>query len=739
MRTDYIGKPTNRVDGRLKVTGGAKYAAEFHVPGLLYGYVVSSEIARGNIAEIDTNEALQLEGVLQVLTHENRPPSAWFDKSYQDEDSPPGSPFRPLYNSEIQFSQQPIALVVAETFEAARYGATLVKVVYEEAPHTTDLKANRAQAYTPKKYKSTPPPDSRGDVDAAFASAAVKVEQEYTHPSEHHNPMEMHASTAIWEEDGTLTVYDKTQSVKNSQNYISQIFGLSSKEALVISPFVGGAFGSGLRPQYQLFLAVMAALEMKRSVRVVLTRQQMFSFGHRPATVQHFQLGCAADGTLQAVRQEAFAETSKFEDYSENVVVWPNTLYKSENAAFDHKLISLDVYTPLDMRAPGGSTGLFALESAMDELAAAAGIDPVELRLKNYTEEDQSNNAPFSSKELRECYRQGAERFGWHKRNPEARSMKEGHQLIGWGMATGAWEAKQQQASAKALLTPDGKLTVSSATADIGTGTYTVMTQIAAEALGLPLEDVTFKLGDSALPEAPLEGGSWTVSSVGSAVKQVCDSVGEKLLKLARKVENSPFATASFEEVTFADGELRLKSDASKALAVTRILQEREVNAIEEEVTSKPASEQKNYAPYSHSAAFVEVKVDEDLGTIKVTRVVSAIAGGRIINTKTAKSQILGGVVWGIGMALEEESLMDNTFGRFMNHNLAEYHVPVNADIPDIDVIFVEEHDDIVNPLGAKGLGEIGIVGVAPAIANAVYHATGKRIRELPITLDKVM
>lgn len=739
MKTDYIGKPENRVDGRLKVTGEAKYAAEFNVPGLTYGYVVSSEIAKGKITEIDVSEALQLEGVLKVFTHENRPQTAWFDKSYLDDDSPPGSPFRPLYDSEIQFNMQPIALVIAESFELARYAATLVKVSYEEAPHTTDLEGNRDKAYKPKKYKSQPPPDARGDVDAAFASAAVKVDQEYMHTSEHHNPMEMHASTAVWEEDGTLTIYDKTQSVKNSQKYINQIFGLSEKEACVISPFVGGAFGSGLRPQYQLFLTVMAALELKRPVRLVLTRQQMFSFGHRPATILHFQLGSSADGDLQAVRQEVFAETSTFEDYSENVTTWPNTLYESENAAFDHQLIGLDVYTPLDMRAPGGSTGLFGLECAMDELAATAGVDPVELRLKNYTEKDQTEDAPFTSKELRECYRQGAEKFGWGKRNPTPRSMKEGHNLIGWGMATGAWEAKQKQASAKALLTLDGKLTVSSATADIGTGTYTVMSQLAAEALGLPLEDVTFKLGDSSLPEAPLEGGSWTVSSVGSAVKQVCDAVGEKLLKLSRNVESSPFTTGGMDEVLFADGELRLKSDPSKALSIKEIMRQREVNFIEEEVTSKPASEQDNYAPFSHSAAFVEVKVDEDLGTIKVTRVVSAIAGGRVINTKTAKSQILGGVVWGIGMALQEESFMDNTFGRFINHDLAEYHVPVNADVHDIDVIFVEEHDEIVNPIGAKGLGEIGIVAVAPAIANAVYHATGKRVRELPITLDKVM
>ena len=739
MKTELTGKETNRVDGRAKVTGEAKYAAEFTAPGLLHGVVVSGEIARGKVTKLDISEALKVEGVVQVFTHENRPQTAWFDKSYQDDDSPPGSPFRPLYDNEIQFSQQPIALVVAETFEAARYGALLVKAEYEEAPQSTDLHANRDQAYVPDKYKSQPPPEKRGDVDAAFAGATAKVDKEYFHPSEHHNPMEMHASVAVWEEDGTLTVYDKIQGVMNSQKYISQIFGLSEKEVRVVSPFVGGAFGSGLRPQYQLFLAVMAALELKRPVKVMLTRPQMFSFGHRPATIQHLQLGATTDGKLEAFRHEVYGETSRFEDYAENVLTWQNVLYQCDNVAYDYKLIGLDVYTPLDMRAPGGSTGMFALETALDELAVAAGIDPLELRLQNYTEKDQNNNLPFSSKELRECYRQGAAKFGWEKRNPSPRTMREGHNLVGLGMATGAWEANQKEVSAKALLTLDGKLTVSSATADIGTGTYTVMTQLAAEALGLPLDAVNFKLGDSHLPEAPLEGGSSTVSSVGSAVKMACEAVGEKLLKYSRKLENSPFTTASLDEVLFEDGQLKLKSDPSKAMAITDIMRQRELQFIEEEVTSKPVSGQEAYSPYAHSAVFAEVKVDEDLGTIKVTRVVSAIAGGRIINPKTARSQILGGVVWGIGMALEEESFMDTNVGRFINHDLAEYHVPVNADIHDIEVIFVEEHDAHVNLVGAKGLGEIGVVGVAAAISNAVYHATGKRIRNLPITLDKLL
>jgi len=737
--TGYIGKPTSRVDGKAKVTGEAKYAAEFHEDGLTHGVVVTSNIAKGKITKIDTAAALQLPGVLQVFTHENRPALAWFDKSYEDEDSPPGAPFRPLYDENILYSLQPIALVVADTFELARYAATLVEVTYEQEPHTTSFANQRKEAYTPKKYKSEKP-SSRGDAQKGLSQSSIIMEAEYAHTSEHHNPMEMHASTVMVEEDGSLTVYDKTQGVQNSQKYISNVFGLSKKEVNVISPFVGGAFGSGLRPQYQLFLAVMAALELKRSVKVVLTRPQMFSFGHRPTTVQHLTLGTTPGGALQAVKHEAFAETSQFEDYSENLVNWSAMVYKCDNIELTYKLVALDVYTPLDMRAPGGVSGMYALESAMDELAYKVGVDPLELRLINYSEKDLSKDHPYSSKQLRECYRQGAEKFGWDKRNPEPRSMREGNKLIGYGVATGAWEVKQQKSSAKAFLSSDGKLQVSSATADIGTGTYTIMTQIAADTLGLPLEDVTFKLGDSSLPEAPLEGGSWTAASVGSAVKAACEEIKDKLMAHVRKLENSPLAgVQKLEDVTFAEGKISLKNNPAQAMSIIDVMRQRGENYLEATVTTSPELKQKLYSMFSHSAVFAEVQVDVDFGTVKVTRVVSAIAGGRILNPKTARSQILGGVVWGIGMALEEESVIDQPYGRFINHDLAEYHVPVNADVHDIEVIFVEEQDDIVNPLGVKGLGEIGIVGAAAAIANAVYHATGKRVRDLPITLDKLL
>ncbi|SIQ84411.1 xanthine dehydrogenase family protein molybdopterin-binding subunit [Pontibacter lucknowensis] len=739
MKTDQIGKERNRVDGKAKVTGEAKYAAEFDAEKLAYGVVVSSGIAKGKIKRIDTSKALALDGVLQVFTHENRPGYMWLDKNYKDDDAPPGSPFRPLYDSEVQFSMQPIALVVAETFELARYAAMLVEVEYEEAEHDTDFESNLEQAYEPKEYKATEPPKPRGDVDQALAEASARIEETYTHPAEHHNPMEMHASTAVWEGDGKLTVYDKIQGVQNSQQYIASAFGMSKDEVRVISPFVGGAFGSGLRPQYQLFLAVLAARELQRSVRVVMTRQQMFSFGHRPKTLQRFKLGADTGGKLQALQQEVYGETSKFEDYSEDVVLWPGVLYPCDNTKLTHKLVALDVYTPLDMRAPGGTTGIYALECAIDELAYKAGIDPLEFRKKNYSEKDQNEDKPFSSKELRECYRQGADKFGWAKRRMEPRSMKEGHQLIGWGFAQGAWEANQAEASAKAVLSKEGKLTVSSATADIGTGTYTVMTQIAAEALGLPLEDVTFKLGDSDLPKAPLEGGSKTVATVGSAVKKACEQVQEKLLKLAQQQPDSPLAEAKLEEVDFSEGKISLKRDASKSVQLQDLLEQSDNGSLEGEVSTKPSDESKEYARYAHSAVFAEVKVDEDLGTVKVTRLVTAVAGGRIVNPKTARSQILGGMVWGMGVALHEHTVMDNNLGRFINHDLDKYHVPVNADVQEMEVIFVEEKDEVVNPLGVKGLGEIGVVGVAPAIANAIFHATGKRVRELPITMDKLL
>jgi len=730
---NYIGTATPRIDGRAKVTGEAKYAGEFKTSGLTYGSVVESTIAKGRIARIDTSEALRVEGVLDVLTHENRPRMASADDAWKDDVAPEeGSPFRPLYDDKIRFSGQPIALVLAEEWEVARCAASLVRVEYEEQPFVTDLYKQRDRAFVVNK-----PDKPRGNVEKAYALADVRHEAEYFIPTEHHNPVELFASTVTWDGGGKLTVYDKTQGVQNVQRYLCNVFKKKADDLRVISPFVGGAFGSGLRPQYQVVLAVLGTLALKRSVRLVLTRQQMYGLGHRPATIERLALGAKADGTLDAITHEAIAVTSQFEDFSRNDTGWAALLYKSANAKYLHRLARLDVPTSSDMRAPGAATGVYALESAMDELAVALKLDPMELRLRCYSDRDQNEDVPYTSKQLRECYRQGAQAFGWDKRKPEPRSMRDGSELVGWGMATGVWEALQMPMAARIVLTANGHAEVSCAASDIGTGTYTIMAQVAADTLGLPLENITIKLGDSTLPQAPVEGGSWMAASASHAVATTAKEVRNELLALVKAMKGSPLAGTKPEDVVLADGKVISKRDAARAVSIADAMRHGAIDRIEKETTNS-FPDDSSHARNTHSAVFVEVKVDEQLSVIRVTRVVSAIAAGRILNTQTAHSQIMGSVVGGIGMALHEETLYDHRFGRIMNANIAEYHVPVNADVQDIKVIFVDEPDEIINPLGIKGLGEIGIVGVAAAIANAVYHATGKRVRDLPITLDKL-
>ena len=736
------GDSISRIDGPAKVTGEARYAAEHSAPDMAYGVVVNSTIARGRITALHLDEARAVPRVLDILSHLHRPRTRKLDLFYKDMTAPGGSPFKPFHSDGVLYSGQPVALVLAETFEAARYAASLVQVAYDEEPHQTDLLANLHRSHKPSRMKGgfSPPPKPTGDADAAYEAAPVRIHADFYSGVEHHNPMEMHASTVIRADDGHLTIYDKTQSSQNSRWVVSQVFGLSKDKVTVKNPFVGGAFGSGLRPQYQLILAVMGALQLKRSVRVVLTRQQMFTFGHRPETWQRLKLAAERDGTLKAVVHEAVAETSRLEDYVEVVVNWSGQLYQCDNVRLDYKLVALDQYSPLDMRAPGAAHGVHALEVAMDELSYALGMDPLALRLKNYAERDAARNLPYSTKELRACYAQGAERFGWAGRPAAPRSMQEGNELIGWGMATGTWDALQMLARAGAVLHADGRLVVSSAASDIGTGTYTVMSQIAAAAMGLPLEKVTFRLGDSTLPFAPVEGGSSHVTTVGSAVEGVCDKLQKKLWKLAQAMPDSPFEVTASHEVECVNGGLQLIKMPGSAVPFAAILAHAGLSHIEEKYLMLPnALKQKNYVRATHSAVFCEVRVDEAFGTVRVTRVVSAIAAGRIISAKTARSQIVGGVVWGISQALHEETHSDHALGRFMNHNLAEYHVAVNADIHDIDVIFVEEDDRIVSRLGAKGVGEIGIVGVAAAVCNAIYHATGRRVRSTPMTPDKIM
>src|SRR4051794_27055553 len=729
----YIGTPTSRVDGRAKVTGAAKYAGEFPANELVHGFVVEATISRGRIVRLDASAALKVEGVLDVLTHVHRPTLAENDKAWKDEVAPDGSPFRPLYDDTIKFNGQPIALVMAEAWETAKFAATLVQVEYQQRDFVSDLESERGNATEIDK-----PHKPRGDASAVLAGAAVHHEAEYVIPTEHHNPMELYATTAVWDDGGKLTVYDKTQGVQNVHKFLCGVFNKNPDDIRVVSPYVGGAFGSGLRPQYQVVLATLGAIALRRSVRVVLTRQQMYGLGYRPMTIERVALGAKPDGRLDAVTHEAIAVTSRYEDFARNDTGWAEQLYSSRNSRFSHKLVHLDVSTPCDMRAPGAASGVCALECAMDELAVALKLDPIELRLKCYSDRDQSEDLPYTSKQLRECYTRGAEAFGWSKRNPAPRGMRDGKELVGWGMATGVWEALQMPVAVRIVLTSNGHAEVSCAASDIGTGTYTIVAQVAADALGLPIENISVRLADSTLPQAPVEGGSWMAASSAHAVLGAAEDIRRELAGLAKSMPGSPLAGIDAADLALVDGTIADNGERSRSVSIADAMRHGELERIEKEKLNQ-FGEDKSHARNTHSAVFAEVKVDEELNVVRVTRVVSAVAAGRILNTKTGRSQIMGGVVWGIGMALHEETVMDHRFGRIMNANIAEYHIPVNADVRDIDVIFVDEPDAHINALGIKGIGEIGIVGVPAAIANAVYHATGKRIRRFPITLDKLL
>jgi xanthine dehydrogenase YagR molybdenum-binding subunit len=738
----HLGMGVPRVDGRAKVTGTARYAAEHPADDLVIGVVVNATIARGRITSIDTARARAVPGVLDVLTHEHRPRIRSLRYLHKDMTAPGGSPFKPLHDDRIVCSGQPIALVLAESFEIASHAAHLVRVDYQVEEHATDLLAQLPEARMPKPAKVgySPPPAEKGDAEAAFDAAPFRVDARFHSAVEHHNPMELFATTVRRDDDGHLTIYDKTQSSINSRWYVSHVFGLSKKRVTVRNPYVGGAFGAGLRPQHQLPLAVMGALHLERSVRVVLTRPQMFTFGHRPEIAQRVRVAADRDGCLQAVLHEAVTETSRFEDYVDVVVNWAGELYPCDAVKLEHRVVELDRFSPIDMRAPGAAHGVYALEIAMDELAHELGMDPLELRLRNYAERSPADDLPFSSKELRACYQQGAAAFGWDDRPPAPRSRREGTEWVGWGMATGIWDALQMAARASAELHVDGSLVVSSAASDIGTGTYTVMSQIAAATMGLPLEQVRFQLGDSTLPMAPVEGGSSHVTTVGSAVEGVCLKLQKRLVALAKSSPRTTLAGARLRDVEFVDGTVRLIGSPVTAMRLADVLADAEESAVAATYSLLPnMKERRRHASATHSAVFCEVRVDDELGTVRVTRVVSAIAAGRIINATTARSQIIGGVVWGIGQALHEESQMDHRLGRFMNHDLAEYHLSVNADVHDVEVIFVEEDDRVVSQLGAKGVGEIGIIGVPAAISNAIFHATGRRVRDTPMTLEHVM
>ncbi|MEX3634377.1 xanthine dehydrogenase family protein molybdopterin-binding subunit [Paraburkholderia sp. BR14320] len=734
---NLIGQPLDRVDGLLKVTGDARYAAEFPGARLAHGVLVTSTIPAGTISSIDASRAETVPGVLLVMTYQNAPRLPNGGKPAL---SPPaGRHLSLLQDNQVHYSNEPVAVVVADTLEHATDAARQLRIVYQPGAAALDFEQAKPHAHAPDKPQGRQTDTQRGSFEDGMQSGDVHIEATYTTPIEHHNPMEPHATMAHW--DGPqLTVYDSTQGVSGAAQVLAKTFAIPVSDVRVISPLIGGGFGCKGSSWSHVSLCAMAARQTGRPVRLVLERPQMFGpVGARPRTEQHFVIAARHDGTLTAMRHDSISNTSMIEDWTETCCMVTRMLYAVPNQVTTHRLVQLNVGTPTFMRAPGETTGSFALESAMDELAVALKMDPLALRLKNYAESDPQEHKPWSGKSLRECYQIGAEKFGWSRRSQTPRSMRNGNTLIGMGMATATYPANRSEASALAQILPDGTAVVASGTQDIGTGTYTVMTQVAADALGFTPEQIHFALGDSSLPRAPVSGGSQSAASVSPAVRDAASEARSQLIALALADTASPVHGLPLDDVTVESGWVVSRSQPNKRDPAAAIIARAGGKPIEATATVKPGDEKQKYSFHSFGAVFVEVHVDAELGTIRVPRVVAVYDVGRVLNQKTARSQMMGGIVWGIGAAMQEESTLDERFGRFTNANLAEYHVPVNADIGTIDIAFIDRPDPYINSLGVRGIGEIGITAVVAAIANAVYNATGVRVRDLPITLDKVV
>jgi len=734
-----LGQPLDRTDGLLKVTGQAKYSADNPEAKLAHAVLVTSTIAHGRVASMDTARIQAMPGVLLVMNHETamRLPNG----GKPNAEPPAVRGLSLLQTDEVRYSNEPVAVVVADTLERATDGARKLQasIRYETATPNTDYQRAKGTAYQPEKMMGRPINTQRGDVAAGLRQGPTRLDAVYTTPNEHHNPMEPHATLARW--DGpNLTLYDATQGVSGARNAVAKTLGIPDANVRVLCPFVGGGFGCKGSAWSHVVLAAMAAKQTGRPVRLVLERPQMFGMvGNRPFTDQHIQISARDDGTLTGMRHDVISTTSTFEDWNESSAIVTRMLYAVPNQATTHKLVKLDVGTPTFMRAPGETSGSFALESAMDEMAYQLNMDPLAFRLKNYAEMEPQENKPWSEKSLRECYQIGADKFGWSRRNPKPRSMRDGNMLIGLGMATATYPANRSEASAIARILPDGTAMAASGTQDLGTGTYTVMTQVAADALGFPVDKVDFALGDSSLPHAPVSGGSQSVASVSPAVREAAAQARAKLIAMAMADPGSPLSGGSIDDVTVDNGWVVSRADPSKRDPAAAVIARNGGKPIEATATTKPGDEKQQFAFHSFGAVFTEVHVDADLGTIRVPRIVAVYDVGSLLNEKTAHSQLMGGLVWGVGSALTEKSELDTRYGRYVNANLAEYHVPVNADIGLLDITLLGKPDPHINPLGARGIGEIGITGVAGSIGNAVYHATGVRVRDLPITLDKVM
>lgn len=745
MSTAVIGPARNRVDGRLKVTGGAKYSVEFEAPKCAYGWTVESNIARGKILSMDIKSAQAVPGVLAVVTHLNAPkpkePAAKKERNQahgiRNEERVPFS------DDKIYYAGQYVALVVAQTIEQARYAASLVRVGYAPEEPLLTMEAAEHDSKKPKENHGDDVQLKKGDVDLALKDPGlVKIEETYATPTETHNPIEMSGTIAIWNADDKLTLYDATQFVKGDQSIVSRAWNLPTENVRVICPFVGGAFGCKGAVWPHVLAATIGARAAGVPVKLHVTRRNMFvGTGHRTPTRQKISLAATRDGKLKAIQHVTHTLTSTVGEYTESCGARSTgVMYESPAIRVEETVYPVNISTPTFMRAPGECPGTYALECALDELAYALKLDPIALRLANHSDNHPIKGVSFSAKHLKDAYQLGADKFGWAKRSPEPRSMRDGDLLVGWGMATATYPAHKMNAAAKVQLRADNTATVQCATHDLGTGAYTAFTQISSEQLGLPFENVTFELGKSDYPFGPVAGGSNSTGTVGTAIHEVAQLLHTTLAELAVKDSKSPLYNLKPDEISMTDpGRIGSKVDKTKSDAYIDILKRAGRDSIEVETKLKDPEENKKLAFQSWGAQFCEVKIDPSLPRVQVTRVVSVMNCGRVVTAKPARSQIIGGVVMGIGMALMEETAYDLKTGLPATRNLADYHVAVNADVPDIDVSFVGEPDFAFNPVGARGMGEIGITGTAAAVANAVYHATGKRVRDLPITIDKLM
>jgi len=758
-----VGQPLSRIDGRAKVTGAAKYSAEYNrLPGLVHAVLKTSDVAKGRVTGIDTSAAQREPGVLAIFTHQNLPKPALTPATKQGREAMGPSAqmtFLPLQSDQIFYAAQPVAVVVADTLEHAQQAAAKLRVtIVPEAP-IASYQDPKAQLFNSGPNGGAQ--GTRGKAAEAFAAAPVQLTATYTHATNHHNPMEPGATVAHWEAADRLTVYDTVQGVAWHQQALSAYLGLPQDHVRVITKYLGGGFGGKSAIWPHTVLAALAAKAVGRPVKLVLTRPQMFtSMGHREDQQQTLRVGATQDGKLLALLHEKTSTTSPWDNYAESNHKIVEMLYACPAFEATTKLGRANVMTATWMRAPGESPGSFAIESAMDDLAAQLGLDPLEIRLRNYAEKDPSTGKPWSSKSLKECYQRGAELFGWNKRNPKNGVTRDGNLLVGYGMATGSYPVHNGQGNARVRLYADGHAVVQAGATDIGTGTYTIITQVAADCLGIAPEKVRFELGDSALPTTILSGGSMGAGTYASSVYVAVQDLWQKLTKVAVMDTKSPLFRAKPANVEVVQGRLQLKANPAKGEDFAALMKRSNLTDLEgsglgrygagyEDAQARATANSKSddagrdepghHAMHSFGVHFCEVHVDPELGTVRVTRWVSVIAGGRILNPKTARSQIMGGAIMGIGAALMEQTVRDPNLARYTNASLADYHVPVNADIPDMRVEFIDEHDPYINAMGVKGIGEVSIVGTMAAVGNAVFHATGRRLRDLPMTPNKVL